>query len=483
MVYLYITLGFLAILAIAGLAIWRRRARLTGYKGWLWSPKYKQSVIAAVSAEFAAMDPKNLPKNLSSKQIAQMVEMLFHGDAGKIAFRQIEALGAPAVPHLVGALDDKRTWEGGSGGGMSIVWPTTPFDRIANLLETAGTRGAIPGATRFLGHTSVATRARAARLLAAIGAPECVEPVRRALSDEEIDVRYMALTGFGIARHYKRHDPSFLAPLFDPVAACYRSGERKLVENSVGVLLSIDTGRAMRLLLPSESSSLRSTPGLYSILQAANKDGTRFPQAFLRRLLAELDAEKDDHLVKGALIALATNPDAETERTLRAALESTNHDIQEGGAEGLCILLGVGDPYTVTDQITRRSRLEDLPEPNRHVANVILYHYQHMNGGMSQYFANGYGNGLMGVLAGFEAMGDTHRAAYIREVASLFGPDGPQGDDPHHDLSAKQKRKFEELDDRRDDAPDSIDKVIRLYAIKHPECFRPIPESEMLRDE
>lgn len=455
----------------------RDRVEPGSFQDWVRNPDYK----AAAADLFRQRDEVEVPQNISPEEPKRMVDKLFKKPIDYINTRKLELIGQRAEPLLIAALNDSKTWD--VRFQVDGFIDDSPCSRIIELLRPIGSESCIEPITRYLEHPHDHYRKEAAIALGHLGFFECVEPMRKAMLDEEEYVRSRVLMGIEHGLSDGRCTPEFLQAVYPIVLTALDDDSFNVRDKVPTVLLLIDKENAVKTLL-SEQYLSTEYESLQDVLKALNEQQVQVPLEKLRPLLDEIRSQelKYPHTYQLAecLIAYAHNPDENCEAVLHAELESPEERVREGAAKGLEILANVADPYSLVCDLIEEQRFAGLTPPQQQYFAVSIYMHEVNNGGHSQYFVNGSGAYWKQALAGLESMMATERIEILNSAISLFGEEGPStdGDNMHRQPSRFTKQQHEsldKLDNRFYACEEDLDVMLSLYAIHHKEHFAQPP--------
>jgi hypothetical protein len=167
-----------------------------------------------VSASWEAERKKNLAR-FTDADLQRMVDRLFvQDDPGRANFHGLLYADSRQLPFLLKALDDPRTstvvFEKNGFDPLEMF----PFGRICGLSDELAPVEAAKPLARYLDHPNPMFRRQAASLLASLSCAECLEPVKKALTDEDHGVREFTLGGLNRGLAQRQPDVGFLSGVF-----------------------------------------------------------------------------------------------------------------------------------------------------------------------------------------------------------------------------------------------------------------------------
>ena len=422
---------------------------------------------------------------LSDAELAHCVELLFQdADPERENFRLVLYAGSRAIPFLVKALDDPRTAKTIFSTDPLAASGPSPFWRICDLLEDSPAPEAIPHLVPYLQHPSRQFRQQAALVLALIGSPDCVAPVKKALADGERGVREWALIGLMRGLSYNRRDPAFLSALFDALKPLLKE-PGYVVESPAGALAAIDFARAVPILESPECFTT-SNPQLHEVLKSLDRKGHKVPHAQLLPLLHELATlapteSRREIEYAAALLLYANHPDAAAESRFRSLLFAPAESVAEAAGSGLETLAGI-DPQPAVWAVYDRGGLAAMSQPQKYYFAVKEYYYEVFNGGHRQYFYNSAADHYPLALEALRLMGLKAKARILESSLGAFLPERPSTvwsvrRSQMEALSDTQEQFFNAANDHYSESDknpaERISARLTLYALTHRDEFRP----------
>ena len=445
-----------------------------GFRDWVKNPERKTMAEEFFERRRRAME---VPEDITNAEIERMVDQLFVPENEGFNIERLGRVGDRAAPFLIEALDDPRVemkFEKQHALGAS-----SPFERIADLLGQIGSPDAARPLSRFVQHPDEEFRKEAALALGSIGARECLEPVTTALRDDADYVRSYAMMGIGRALDANRAQSEFLDGVFPALTHLLDRRDGSVSGDAPELLLEIDADRAIPILLSPEYFTTANRE-LHYIIAALNNAQHVIPRELLLALLDDLKPMSDkyphDRAYGEGLVALAHDPDADTEGRLRTELDASSDSVRESAAKALGVLSGVTDPRAAVFALYEDRGYAGLTPPQQQYFAVLIYNGEVNNGGHSQFFVNSSGYFWKEALSGLHAIGAPQRAQILEEAVRLFGVTGPaQEDDTRHSqlarFSPEHDKVLDELDQRYYACTENVDVLLALYAIEHRDDF------------
>jgi hypothetical protein len=408
--------------------------------------------------------------------LRRMVERLFERrDPDRTNFQGLASSGRRAVPFLIQALNDPRTWTADFDREMS------PFHRISYLLEGMAPAEAVAPLVKYLDHPKPEFRRQAAMVLASIGTAECLEPVKRALADSDSEMRNYTLIGLAPIPGRTRNE-TFLTGVFPAVVPLLKTGEHR-VENPAQVLVAINPARAIPLLESPEYFRL-DNPQLGQIMKALNRPDVKVPAKVLAPILRELErlathenSRQWDYAA--ALLLYARNPDKQAEAQFRLLIQSEDGTIAEAAAHGLEILAGVDGHEAVRDAYDKRG-FAAMTKPQQYYFAVEEYKNEVFCDGHEDYFYDSYADIYQVAIEALGAIGAPSRAAVLKGTLDAFAPLRPSVrneqrqsqmayiDDLRRHIFAMADEKFSESEEH---PGERLAVLLALYALNHKSDF------------
>jgi HEAT repeat protein len=397
----------------------------------------------------------------------------------RLQLRRLKLVGTKAVPFLIKALEKPKTAKIQFRKRGHALDAQSPFERLCDLLEPIGPPTAARPLAQYMHHRDEHFRKHAALALGNIGTSECIEPMLKALSDEDDYVRSYAMLGIRRGIEAKRCTKEFLDTMFPALTKLLNRDDSSISGTAPELMLAIATDRALPILLSPEYFTVQNGQVHY-IIRALNASGHKIPREtllpFLHAVKRLVDKFPHDYEYAEALRAYAHNPDASAEDMFRAELKSANDEVQEAAADALGILLGVAQARDVVFETLANGGFDALSPPQKHYYAVFIYDAEVNNGGHAQYFVNSSGDHWKDAIEGLNAIGANARAKILEEATALFGSRGPSEDNGrrHRQLagfSTKQDKTLDGLDNRYYSCNEAVAALLAQYALDHKKHF------------
>ena len=479
MKYVFVSVAILVVSLLVTFVAYRLREFPNqdrgGFRDWVKNPDYKQ-----VAADyFAARDSLEVPDDISTDEIQQMVDRLFVQEDEDFNLDQLRLVGTKAVPMLIAALEDPKTRSAKFNDGGHVLDAKSPFERMVDLLEPLGPAEAAVSVAKYIDHEDDHFRKYAAITLGNIGTAECIAPMLKALDDDDDSVRTFAMMGVQRGMKAKRCTKEFLDAMFPALTRLLNRDDSSVSGVAPELLLAIDKDRASTVLLSPEYFCVENRE-VHHIIHALNATGHKVPHKmllpFLERIKPMASTYPHGYHYSEALIAYAHNPDELAEKIFRTELKSPDAGIQEAAATALAVLAGVTNARQVVYEALESQGFEHLSTPQQHYYAVLIYDAEVNNGGHSQYFVNSSGSRWKTALDGLKAIGAEKRAEILQKASALFGSSGPSTDhEKRHQQIASFTAQQDELLDKLDrgyySCDEPIETLLAQYALENKEHF------------
>ena len=420
---------------------------------------------------------------LTDADLKRMVDRLFNEpDPGRTNFHGLLWAGKRPVPFLVQVLDEPRTWSTVFFRQGFHLDGNSPFERICELLTDPAPPEAVKPLVKFLTHPDPAFRRDAARTLAHISTPDCIEPVKEALADPDKQVRAHTLIGIRHAVLLEPRHGEFLRAIFPSVLRMLDQGTYDL-DGPAGVLAAIAPAEAAPILESPRYFNTRN-PQILEVLRALNQSRAKVPAAILRPFIDELERDpKRAGQLAEALLLYALNPDAGAEARFRAHLYSAESLVSDAAAGGLEVLGGI-DPHEVVSSLYRERGFNKMSKPQQYFEAIEDYKEEVDNGGHDQYFRNSTGDQYGIALEGLRAIGAGSKVDILVRAIGAFASATPSA------LNQDRRVEMNEFSDRQDailraadqkfynsekQPQERLEVLLMLYALNHKADFAPAP--------
>ena len=482
--YVLISIGILSVVfTLAYVYYWNTSSQGDGRGGfldYLKNPSYRQEA----AEYFAVRDALEVADDISDEEIQKMVDKL-GSDDDEFNLDRLKLVGEKAFPMLIKVLENRSLASQRISDGDEEVdeFSESIFERVVDLLHPYGLSEATEALSAYVDHEEDHFRKYAAYALGNIGSDECVDPILKALADQDDYVRSYAIMGMQFGIKDKRCTPNFLKAVVPKLLELLDKQSIAGGTDLPDLLLAIDQKQAVKFFLSDKYFSIENE-NLLDILRVLNESEIAIPRDKLFKLMKIIKPlavkySYEDQYAE-ALLAYANNPDDNAEQLFRKELSSAYPDIQQAAAEGLGILLGVKNASHYVFDIEEKKGFEGLSLPQKYYYAVTIYDGQVNNGGHSQYYVNTYGTAWRFAYDGLKAIGTKERVEIIIQSAKLFGKGGPSddGNELHEQIASftrKQDQALSELDDRYYDCKESIETLLAQYVLKHPEHFTNSP--------
>lgn len=340
----------------------------------------------------------------------------------------------------------------------------TPWVRACMLLDNAPSADNVPFVRRLLDDPTEDIRKDAWHWLAKIGSDDVINDLVGGISDPPDDsTRSWILLGLAWSDRDGRLTDDARGILFEPLLDHLSGYDTREVP---AFLLRWNRNRALQcfadrgLLDPAHDE-------FGYVAQALADAGLALPREQLLELLQNGAESYTTSTFRAFGTMLGTLRDPADEGTLLRLL-AQGGDVAEAAAAGLQTYHQIDD---WSEQLeARRDHLSDLErriDAMRWVENEVC------NGGWTQYFFNSAGAHWRDALAGFEEVGDTHRADILREAVATFPTEPAAARDLRMqqlaELETDNEDAFDNLDSRYFKQRIDIDVILTRYMLAHRE--------------
>jgi hypothetical protein len=416
---------------------------------------------------------------LTDADLKRMVDRLFvQNDPGRKNFHGLLYAGARPLPFLLKALDDPRTPATVFSKKDFDPIEMSPFGRICALLDDLGPAEAAKSLARYVDHPDPMFRREAASLLARIGCAGCLEPVKKALTDRDPEVRQFALIGLKGGLEKRPRDETFASGIFPLLLPLLNAGTYDTV-SPAQVMMAADPVRAAAIL-ESAQYFASGNPQLGKVLEALDHKDVKVPQEILFPLLSQLESlaatkPPAEWNYAMALVLYANNPDDQAESRFRSLIYSPSSTIASTAAHSLEVLAGV-DPHGVVFDVYEKRGFAAMTGPQQFYFAVALYRDEVKNGGHNQYFYNDDSDLYRVAVDGLRAIGAASRAVILSDAARAFALATPA---PAEEARREQMELFGPTQDRifrnadqrffdsEKDPGQRLDVLLTVYALQH----------------
>lgn len=464
----------------AFVAYWRGKAeRRMGFREMVKNPSLWRRMIERrhnVAGDIAAAG------NWDDEQIARAVRSFVFADKSEReawAEKQVLASLGPRVhAPTLGLLRDSSLRDRLVRPNSEDLLPEAPFHRACSLLEDDPKASMLDALGPFLSSPQDEIRSDAALVIGSIGTPECMPPLRTALTDAEDRVRACALIGIERANEAGRLDWRCKEPL--AVDLKRMLGQDHNSREAAKLLVEFDAEAAQEFFL-SPAMWNPSAPAFPACVDALAGKMVAVPEERLRPLLEALEQGELDYARARALAAtlrlLGQRRNPSDREYLTTRMAHSNQEVARGAAKALMASLGLeGFRERLWKQQSEKG-WESLTPPQRVYSAVVNADGEINNGGLSQYFFNSSGERWREALNGFTAIGCKGRAEILREAVAKFGSAGPamerdRRQDELASLARENDKIFDALDSRYYACTEVVEVAAKRYVIEHAEAFR-----------
>jgi len=395
--------------------------------------------------------------------------------------RQLEWLqraGPALLPALLDALRDPAIIRAPKYSDHAVA--DTPLQTVLDLLQPLAAVEAVEPLSTILRETNGDQREYVALALGSIGAPDCVEPLVKALSDSDAQVRSFAIMGVQYAIKDGHAAEGYLKAVFEPVASLLGDSEYGPADHAPICLLQIDRQRATEML-SGPSHFTRDNDNLLFQLRALNAEEVVLRPDIITGLMQSIrpdatkypgDAEYAELLI---LLARAIGDGAAAE--CRSAMEWGNENVRSGACAGLAIADGVGNARDFVFCRVEQVGESALTESQRAYYVLSILDAEVRNGGFHQYYFNSSGEGAVDAPTLARLVGAEETARVIGRANALFGTDGPPRNRRQRQrrLAAFTPSQDDELDHLNDEyygLQEKLEAILPFFATQRADEFR-----------
>lgn len=416
-----------------------------------------------------------VPSDLGDAEICHIVENLFLPSDDEWNQPRLEMVGKRAVPFLVDALDDARIGTARFPDAM-VLDGQSALERIVELLSPFGPPQAAQPLAKLIDSKDAHIRRYAGYGIGCIGALDCVAPMKKVLADDDDYVRHQAMMGIEKGLETQHSTQAFQEAIFLDLCALLDREESAFCDLPPKLLLQFDSDRAVPILFSEQYFNARNRE-LADIVKTVNDAQIDVPLRQLKMAIRELKGSKMDVKTGNAyaelLIAYGRNPDADAEQLFRDELGNEHGWIAYAAADSLMELAGVRDPVDYVLELSWSEASDQMTRPQRVYYLAWNYDSEVQNGGHLQYFVNSTGADYPAALSALEEIGATQSAAILAGAIADVGLDSEtQQPDMEVEITKEVEDKLAKRNDPFYDSDESIDWLLKLYVLEHPEHFR-----------
>lgn len=430
-VLICICLGLMAALA---LFFWRRskRPEINSF----WDVVRQPELLRDLDQLEAEADETALSLSRSPAKIAQLVDkVVFEAKSKHEAASDLQILarlGEKAYSRALEILRDPALTD-------RLLHLTTPNNSlpeapINRLCEIFDQEPPLPKPVAsllapFLNADGEEIRKSVALIIGSIGTADSIPHLRRALSDDNHDVRSYALMGVERAIDGDRIADSEKGELYKLVASLWPADTRS--DEIAPILLKLDRELAIPFLLDDQLLSINFRPA-WRILWALNQESIEVPRTRLLALIA--DADQDplkyplDNILEEALPLLAAHREAEDLPLLERYLDHENVDVSRGAIVALYRYHRYYERIRNPWDVVREQGWAALTEVEKYICALGELDSEVSNGGFAQYYFNSSGDHWKDAERGLAAIGAPKRHKLLLNTVKRFGVTEPAAD-------------------------------------------------------
>jgi hypothetical protein len=426
------------------------------------------------------------PANPSRRYIDKLVQRLLDDRTAQDAQKELSMIGAPAVPSLTAALDDRRIHETEHKNAQIPA----RLDSILELLVPHGPDQVLVAALPLVTSPTDEVRKTAALHLASLGRAETLPVLIKLLDDPDGYVRSYVQIGIDRALSAGRCNGEFRGGMYEALLNQCDQDWADAVNDVPRTVVALDPERAAIDFASPRWLSVDNR-NTYHILEACNEAQIALPVALLRRLLDHSlpmavgeGCYPHQYVVAAALEVLARQLGDQARPLLEKALSSDQEEIQKSAAKGLATLAGLDDPINFVLEREQEVGFEGLTTPQRVVYFGFVFDAEVCNGGIMQFFGNSSGDHAVETL---EALRVLNHAEGYRALETAMSLVGPLAREPYRDIRlAAFEGRYDDLQTRfgpLESAYYGTKGLLRqrmlLYAVENADDFR----AELAREE
>ena len=421
------------------------------------------------------------PDNPSPRYIDKLVKRLLSHRTAWDARKELEMIGAAAVPLLAAAVArDPRFLS------MERERPVipAPFELVLELLVPHGPEHVLAAAMPLVSHESADVRKTVALHVASLGRHETLPVLAKFLTDVDGYVRAYVQMGIDRALKAGRVGDVFRRGAYDLLLGqCDQKWSGGAGQEAAKTVVALDPARAAvdladpRLLSPAN-------PVVHKLLTACYYAGVLLPEAPVRALLehsmARARGERcypNEYVAGAALQCLALRLGEDARPTLKAALEHEQGQIRRCAAEAIVGLAGLDNPFGVACDQIDKAGFESLSHPQQVVYLAHTFDYEVCNGGITQFFGNSSGDHVVETLEALRELGVPEAERLLAEALRLIGPLARDPDRETRLIAFQDRfdalqRQLEPLESAFYKTEGRLTQANLLYAARHADHFR-----------
>lgn len=433
-----------------------------------------------VAAELERYQNIKPPANPSRRYIDKLVARLLKEHMAWDARRELEMIGAAAVPSLLAALNDPR-FHRAEWDGFSTV--PAPLESTLGLLGSHAGDEVVRFASPLAKSPSSEVRKTAAVHLASAGRASTISILQELMQDEDGYVRSYVRMGIHSAVTKGRAEKEFQRQAYDLLLSQCDQVWNGDVNDAADTIVVLDPPRAAVDLADERWLNL-SNPYAYKLVDACNSASIRLPESSLRTLLnaalARAVGERsypNDRVAAAALRGLALQNAEGTGAIAESLLDHENEHVKEAAADALAILAGVSDPTGFVIDRVSDAGYESLSHAQRVVYCAFVFDAEVRNGGLMQFFGNSSGDHAVDTLAALSELGHKEGIAALDAAMKIVGP---LAREPERELRLtafegrwdELQAAFDPLESAYYKGQAPLEQAWLLYAARHADDFR-----------
>lgn len=463
-----------------------RREESPGFREVVRNPE----LFAAFESQFEQAKQAELEaQQWSQAQVDAVVRSFVFVEqpqASWLVGRILRSLGSRTHAELLRILGDPAKHASLIKERAGDLGPTSPFRRVCELLQDAPPSDAVDLIAPFLSEPSDHIREHAAVVLGAVGTPNSIKPLQRALLDSDSSVCNYAMRGLWNAQSAGKLDAASQAILFQDLKRIVIDSEAKAksvpadwleADSAAGLMLSFNRDQAIQIF--TDANFFRAQNDiLHLVIKALVEQQVKSPRDQLLELITSLSSMDikypQTYSLGEALTALGLHRNLADKDLLERCSAHPERIVAESAAAGLIELHGL---QGFKERLSKACADGGGTDEQRLYEAVFLLDAEVCNGGFSQYFFNSWGGDWQLAVRGLEAIGSTERLALTRQAIAKFGASGPSTERSTRmtqlaGIERAEKNPFEALESRYYKSTEPFHVLLLKYVITHPDEFR-----------
>lgn len=378
-----------------------------------------------VESDFERYQDIKPPENPSRRYIDKLVRRLLKEDTAWEARRELDMIGAAAVPALLDAI--------GTPPFQRAMWKTfstvpAPLDATLELLVKHAPDEVVRISSPLARSSSEEVRKTAAIHLASAGRGSTIPILKELMEDDDGYVRSYVQMGIQRAVSAEHSDEEFRTLAYELLLSQLDKDWGSAGNDSATAMIELDPKRAA-VDLSDERWLTTSNCNTYRIVEACIEASILLPEQVLIQLFgASLHKAvrehcyPDDYVASNALLAMAHQGSSSAHRLAEQLLHHENKKVREVAAKSLTVLAGISDPTGFMSDLVHKDGFEVLSPEQRVVYCAFLFDMEVCNGGLMQFFANSSGDHVEDTLEALAVLGHDEAHTAMQAAIRLVGP-------------------------------------------------------------